>query len=115
MQIIQRHPPAGGGSNFVPRLVREPLDIVRQVAGELDDGGAETRLGLEPRSREAGVDEIADNTCHYGINVFLGHTAIPEGDKTRLYFAADALHGIVQRAPLGRLIRGGISLSDLFG
>lgn len=38
----------------------------------------------------AGVDEIADNTCHYGINVFLGHTAIPEGDKTRLYFAADA-------------------------
>lgn len=39
----------------------------------------------------AGVDEIADNTCHYGINVFLGHTAIPEGDKTRLYFAADAL------------------------
>ena len=39
----------------------------------------------------AGVDEIADNTCHYGINVFLAHSALPEGDKTRLYFAADAL------------------------
>lgn len=38
----------------------------------------------------AGVDEIADNTCHYGINVFLAHSALPEGDKTRLYFAADA-------------------------
>lgn len=39
----------------------------------------------------AGVDEIADNTCHYGINVFLAHSALPENDKTRLYFAADAL------------------------
>ncbi|MBI2423553.1 MAG: transketolase [Candidatus Hydrogenedentes bacterium] len=38
----------------------------------------------------AGVDEIADNTCHYGINIWLAHSAIQEGDKTRLYFAADA-------------------------
>ncbi|MGZ6727585.1 MAG: hypothetical protein ACXVFC_08945 [Gaiellaceae bacterium] len=30
-------------------------------------------------------------------------------------FAADALRGIVQHAPLKELIRGGISLSDLFG
>ena len=39
----------------------------------------------------AGVDEIADNTCHYGVNVFLAHCGLPEGDKTRLYFPADAL------------------------
>lgn len=39
----------------------------------------------------AGVDDIADNTCHYGINLFLAHSGLPEGDKTRLYFAADAL------------------------
>lgn len=39
----------------------------------------------------AGVDDIADNTCHYGINLFLAHSGIPEGDKTRLYFPADAL------------------------
>jgi transketolase C-terminal domain/subunit len=38
----------------------------------------------------AGVDEIADNTCHYGINVWLAHSGIQEGDNTRLYFAADA-------------------------
>jgi len=38
----------------------------------------------------AGVDEISDNTCHFGINVFLAHSGLPEGDKTRLYFAADA-------------------------
>lgn len=39
----------------------------------------------------AGVDDIADNTCHYGINVFLAHSGIKESDKTRLYFPADAL------------------------
>ncbi len=47
----------------------------------------------------AGVDEMADNTCHYGINIFLADSGIPEGDKTRLYFAADALQlkAIVER------------------
>lgn len=30
-------------------------------------------------------------------------------------FAADALRGIVEHAPLGKLIRGGFSLSDLLG
>ena len=39
----------------------------------------------------AGIDEIADNTCHYGVNIFLAHCGLPEGDTTRLYFAADAL------------------------
>ena len=39
----------------------------------------------------AGIDDMADNTCHYGINIFLAHSGLPEGDKTRLYFAADAL------------------------
>ena len=39
----------------------------------------------------AGVDDMADNTCHYGINIFLADCALPEGDKTRMYFAADAL------------------------
>lgn len=39
----------------------------------------------------AGIDDMADNTCHYGINIFLADNGIAEGDKTRLYFAADAL------------------------
>ncbi len=39
----------------------------------------------------AGVDDMADNTCHFGTNIFLAHSGIPEGDKTRMYFAADAL------------------------
>jgi len=47
----------------------------------------------------AGCDEIADNTCHFGINIFFAANALPEGDKTRLYFAADALQlkAIVER------------------
>jgi len=36
-------------------------------------------------------DDIADNTCHDGVNIFLADSGLPEGDKTRLYFAADAL------------------------
>jgi transketolase C-terminal domain/subunit/transketolase N-terminal domain/subunit len=39
----------------------------------------------------AGVDEIADNTCHYGVNVFLAHCGLQAEDDTRLYFAADSL------------------------
>ncbi|MCK5863441.1 MAG: transketolase [Candidatus Hydrogenedentes bacterium] len=39
----------------------------------------------------AGIDDMADNTCHYGINVMLADCALPENDQTGLYFPADAL------------------------
>ena len=40
----------------------------------------------------AGVDEIADNTCHYGINIFLANSGFAEEEQPpKLYFAADAL------------------------
>ncbi len=40
----------------------------------------------------AGVDQIADNTCHYGINIFFANGGLEESDDhTRLYFPADAL------------------------
>jgi transketolase len=38
----------------------------------------------------AGIDDMADNTCHYGINIMLADSGLPEGDNTRLYFPADA-------------------------
>ncbi|GMV98900.1 MAG: transketolase [Candidatus Hydrogenedentota bacterium] len=38
----------------------------------------------------AGVDEIADNTCHFGINVFFADAGL-EDDDTKLYFPGDAL------------------------
>ncbi|MBI4559719.1 MAG: transketolase [Candidatus Hydrogenedentes bacterium] len=37
----------------------------------------------------AGVDGIADNTCHYGINIFFAGNGLASGDNTRLYFPAD--------------------------
>ena len=39
----------------------------------------------------SGVDEMADNTCHFGINNFFADNGLPEGDTTRLYFPANAL------------------------
>jgi len=38
----------------------------------------------------AGVDEMADNTCHFGINNFFADGGLPENDLTRLYFPADS-------------------------
>ena len=38
----------------------------------------------------AGVDDMADNTCHFGINNFFADNGLAEGDNTRLYFPADA-------------------------
>src|SRR4029079_14650942 len=37
----------------------------------------------------AGVDDMADNTCHFGVNNFFADNGLPEGDHTRLYFPAD--------------------------
>jgi transketolase C-terminal domain/subunit len=38
----------------------------------------------------AGVDDMADNSCHFGINVFFADSGLPEDDNTRLYFPADS-------------------------
>jgi transketolase len=38
----------------------------------------------------AGVDDMADNTCHFGVNNFFADNGLAEGDTTRLYFPADA-------------------------
>ena len=37
----------------------------------------------------AGVDDMADNACHFGINNFFAHNGVAENDNTRLYFPAD--------------------------
>ncbi|KAK6581254.1 hypothetical protein PZA11_005945 [Diplocarpon coronariae] len=38
----------------------------------------------------SGVDEMADNTCHFGLNTFFADNGLVDGDPTRLYFPADA-------------------------
>ncbi|MDD9933191.1 MAG: hypothetical protein OXT09_06295 [Myxococcales bacterium] len=37
----------------------------------------------------AGCDDMADNTCHFGINNFFADNGVADNDKTRLYFPAD--------------------------
>ncbi len=39
----------------------------------------------------AGVDEIADNTCHFGVNAFFVDSGLPELGQTRLYYPSDPL------------------------
>ncbi|KAI9372258.1 thiamine diphosphate-binding protein [Aspergillus egyptiacus] len=37
----------------------------------------------------SGVDEIADNTCHFGINNFFADNGLMDAESTGLYFPAD--------------------------
>lgn len=37
----------------------------------------------------AGVDDMADNTSHFGVNNFFGDTGLLDDETTRLYFPAD--------------------------
>jgi len=37
----------------------------------------------------AGVDDMADNTCHFGINNLFADGGIEEGDTTKVYFPGD--------------------------
>ncbi|WP_028580881.1 transketolase C-terminal domain-containing protein [Desulfogranum japonicum] len=39
----------------------------------------------------SGVDDMADNTCHFGINNLFADNGLAEHDTTRLYFPADTL------------------------
>jgi transketolase C-terminal domain/subunit len=47
----------------------------------------------------AGVDDMADNSCHFGVNNFFADNGLPEEDKTRLYFPADVhqMRAVVKR------------------
>ena len=37
----------------------------------------------------AGVDNMSDNTCHFGLNNFFADNYVEEGSSTGLYFPAD--------------------------
>ncbi len=50
----------------------------------------------------AGVDWMADNTCHFGVNNFFAAGGLAEGDRTRLYFPADRHQ---MRATIERIFR----------
>src|SRR5262245_30926479 len=75
VEILERRLAPAARADLVPGLVRQPLHVVGQVAGELDDGGAEAVLGPEAGSCEAGVDERRE---------FVGRDLVEAHDRTRL-------------------------------
>ena len=38
----------------------------------------------------SGIDDMADNTCHFGLNNFFADNGLDDGYETQLYFPADA-------------------------
>jgi transketolase len=38
----------------------------------------------------SGIDDMADNTCHFGLNNFFADNGLDDGHDTKLYFPADA-------------------------
>jgi transketolase C-terminal domain/subunit len=38
----------------------------------------------------SGIDDIADNTCHFGLNIFFADNGLEEEKNTRLYFPVDS-------------------------
>ncbi|KKK12895.1 hypothetical protein ARAM_007474 [Aspergillus rambellii] len=47
----------------------------------------------------SGVDEIADNTCHFGLNNFFADNGLMDAESTSLYFPADGdqMKAVVKR------------------
>ena len=50
VQVVDCGAAAAGGSPVVPGLVRQALDVVGQVAGQIDDRLAQAGFGAETRS-----------------------------------------------------------------
>ena len=48
------------------------------------------RANVMAHFSHSGVDDMADNTCHFGINNLFADNGLAENDTTRLYFPADA-------------------------
>ena len=48
------------------------------------------RSNLLAHFSHAGVDDMADNTCHFGINNLFADNGLGADDNTRLYFPADS-------------------------
>src|SRR5215510_6751492 len=57
MQVVECCPSSTRVANVIPRFVREPLDVVGKVAGEVDNGGAQTRFRANPALAESCLDK----------------------------------------------------------
>ncbi|KAI9601228.1 hypothetical protein H4Q26_001037 [Puccinia striiformis f. sp. tritici PST-130] len=60
------------------------------------------QLGSDSRRESGnlhGVDEMCDNTCHFGLNTFFADNGLEDGYPTRLYFPADDYDLFSRRDP----------------
>lgn len=55
----------------------------------------------------SGVDEIADNTCHFGLHHFFADNGLMDAETTALYFPADGeqMKAVVRKVFFGRGLR----------
>lgn len=55
----------------------------------------------------SGVDEIADNTCHFGLHHFFADNGLMDAESTALYFPADGeqMKAVVRKVFFGRGLR----------
>ena len=74
VKIVERCPPPAAHPHLVPRFVCQPLHVIWQVPGELDDRGAQTRLRLDARSLKMAVDEGGE---------FLSRDPLEANDRAR--------------------------------
>src|SRR5689334_6134972 len=61
VQVFQAYGPAPGRTDVVPRLVSEPLHVVREVAGELDDRVPQSGLRLDAAATEPQVEPVGED------------------------------------------------------
>ena len=60
VELIQPDPPDTVRPYIVPGLMRQALHVVGQVAGEVDDGVADARLGSEAGLLKARLQEAGE-------------------------------------------------------
>src|SRR5262249_41471093 len=78
VEILERRLPPALGSYIVPRFMREALDVVRQVAGELHDGVRDAGFRLHARLDEPLVDEVDKQRGRYFVEAH-HRTGLVEG------------------------------------
>src|SRR5687768_14317546 len=58
--MLERDFATAGGTQVVPGFMGQPLHVVRKVAGEVDNRGADARLRADAASGETGLDELGE-------------------------------------------------------
>ncbi len=82
---------AGFGSNFGRQGIYGTFAAFQEMVISEITMARLNQANVLAHFSHSGVDDMADNTCHFGINNFFADNGLPEKDETRLYFPADTL------------------------